>query len=189
MPTPGPVPFRRPALAALLVLAAGFGLACGVKPQRSSVTGEGTPAASAPAATPDAAPAAKLGQSIETSGGLGDNRVAYTVSKLTRHAVAPDSALVRPKKGVFVAISVEVRVTAGKTYACFCDFALVAADGTLFEPVLPFGFDAGMQSVTLNTGEKAAGLVVFDLPKDAADAVRVQLRPDITNDVRGYWAP
>ncbi|WP_144126856.1 DUF4352 domain-containing protein [Catellatospora sichuanensis] len=178
---------RRPVLTVTLVLAAAVGLACGVKPQQSNVTGS-TPAASAPAASPGSAPTAKLGQSIETSGGLGDNRVAYTVSKLTRHTVAPDSSLVRPKKGVFVAIAVEVKVTAGKTYACFCDFALVAADGTLFEPVLPFGFDAGMQSVTLNTGEKAGGVVVFDLPKDAADGVRVQLRPDITNDVRGYWA-
>jgi hypothetical protein len=31
-------------------------------------------------------------------------------------------------------------------------------------------------------------VVVFDVPKDAADGLRVQLRPDITNDVRGYWA-
>lgn len=184
-----PRPARhRPALIAVLVLGAVVGLGCGVKPQRSNVTGEGTPAASVPAASPESAPTAKLGQSIETSGGLGDNRVAYTVSRVSRHTVAPDSALVRPKKGVFVAITVEVKVTAGKTYACFCDFALVAADGTLFEPVLPFGFDAGMQSVTLNTGEKAGGVVVFDVPKDVADGLRVQLRPDITNDVRGYWA-
>ncbi|MEU8003399.1 DUF4352 domain-containing protein [Catellatospora sp. NPDC049111] len=186
MPPTRPAP-RRPVLSVTLVLAAAVGLACGVKPQQSNVTGAGTPAASAPTASAESAPTAKLGQSIETSGGLGDNRVAYTVSKLTRHTVAPDSALVRPKKGVFVAITVEVKVSAGKTYACFCDFALVAADGTLFEPVLPFGFDTGMQSVTLNTGEKAGGVVVFDVPKDAADGLRVQLRPDITNDVRGYW--
>ncbi|WP_155374971.1 DUF4352 domain-containing protein [Catellatospora vulcania] len=183
-PRPG---LRHPVLTVTLVIAAAVGLACGVKPQQSSVTGS-TPAASAPVASPGSAPTAKLGQSIETSGGLGDNRVAYTVSKVARHTVAPDSVLVRPKKGLFVAITVEVKVTAGKTYACFCDFALVAVDGTLFEPVLPFGFDAGMQSVTLNAGEKAGGVVVFDVPKDAADGVRVQLRPDITNDVRGYWA-
>ncbi|MEV0460649.1 DUF4352 domain-containing protein [Catellatospora methionotrophica] len=177
---------RRHVATVTLVLAAAVALACGVKPQRADVTGSAAP--SAPAASVASAPTAKLGQSIETSGGLGDNRVAYTVSKLARHTVAPDSALVRPRKGVFVAITVEVKVSAGKTYACFCDFALVAADGTLFEPVLPFGFDAGMQSVTLNAGEKAGGVVVFDVPKDVTDGVRVQLRPDITNDVRGYWA-
>jgi hypothetical protein len=44
-----------------------------------------------------------------------------------------------------------------------------------------------MQSVTLNAGEKAGGVVVCDLPGAAADGARVQLRPDWADDVRGIW--
>jgi hypothetical protein len=73
------------------------------------------------------------------------------------------------------------------TYACYCDFAVVAADGSLCEPVWPAGFDQATQSVTLNAGEKAGGVVVFDLPSAAADGARVQLRPGWANDVRGTW--
>ncbi|WP_212831467.1 DUF4352 domain-containing protein [Catellatospora sp. TT07R-123] len=186
MPAPTPRAGRT-ALTAVLILAALTALACGVKPQRADVEGTGPSGAPASTAAPQGPPSAKVGQTITTSGGLGDNRVSYTVAKATRHTAAPDSSLIRPKKGVFVALAVEVRVVSGKTYACYCDFALVAADGSLFEPVLPFGFDDGMQSVTLNSGEKVAGVVVFDVPKDALAGLRAQLRPDLGNDVRGYW--
>ncbi|MDI1462508.1 DUF4352 domain-containing protein, partial [Catellatospora sp. KI3] len=177
----------RTALTAVLVLAALTALACGIKPERADVDGPAPSGAPASAATSQGPPTAKAGQTITTSGGLGGNRVSYTVAKAARHTVAPDSSLVRPRKGVFVALTVEVKVLSGKTYACYCDFALVAEDGSLFEPVLPFGFDDGMQSVTLNGGEKAAGVVVFDVPKDALTGLRAQLRPDLANDVRGYW--
>ncbi|MBB5873191.1 hypothetical protein F4553_006625 [Allocatelliglobosispora scoriae] len=180
--TPG-VASSRAVTGAAVVAALVMSLACGIKPERSTVS-DGPSAAAVSAA---AAPVAKLGQTITLSGGLGDNRVAVTVFSLTTRSSAVDAAWVKPAKGVFAVVKVEMKVVRGKTHACSCDFALVAADGSLFEPVWPIGFDEAMQSVTLNTGEKVAGLVVFDVPAAAAKSATIQLRPDWTNDVRGRW--
>lgn len=169
------------AIAAAVVLM----LACGIAPKRATVS-DGPSAAGSLAAAAQT-PVARLGQTITLTGGVGDNQLSATILRVTTHKAAPDNEWVRPAKGVFAAVEVEVKVLKGKTYACQCDFALVAADGSLYEPVWPIGFNSGMQSVTLNSGEKAGGVVVFDVPASAVKGAMVQLRPDWTNDVRGTW--
>jgi hypothetical protein len=156
-------------------------LGCGIKPERATVGSTPAPSVAGSVA------AARIGDTITLSGGLGDNQVSVTAKAAKKSAAAPDTTWIKPKKGAFLAVTVEVAVLKGKTYACYCDFAVVAADGSLYEPVWPAGFDQAMQSVTLNAGEKAGGVVVFDLPGAAADGARVQLRPDWANDVRGTW--
>ncbi|WP_027346097.1 DUF1942 domain-containing protein [Hamadaea tsunoensis] len=169
--------------AALIVLALTV-LGCGLKPQRSTV-GDGPSAP--PSAGPTTNATARIGQSITLTGGLGDDEIAVTVSSARVYSSAPQAAWVKPQRGAYLAIQAEIRVVHGKAYACTCDFAAVGADGSLFEPVWPVGFGGGMQSVTLNSGEKTAGLVVFDLTADAAKTASIELRPDWTNHVRGVW--
>ena len=163
-----------------LVLLASTALSCGVTPPQATVDG-------APSGAASGTPVAALGQTITLTGGLGDNEVSVTASKVTTYPKAPDATWIVPERGVYVAVAIEVRVVKGKTYACHCDFALVAADGSLFEPVWGVGFAQAFRSVTLNTGERTTGLVVFDVPASATAGARVQLRPDWANDVRGSW--
>jgi hypothetical protein len=179
---------RRPSalVTTAITLAAVTLLACGAKPQRSTVS-DGTSPGPAASDAANAPPTAQLGQTITLTGGIGDNEISVTAFSAKSFSSAPDNALVKPQKGVYLTVRVEVRVVRGKTYACICDFALVAGDGSLFEPVWPIGFHDGMSSVTLNSGEKTAGVIVFDLPKSARDGATFQLRPDWTNDVRGTW--
>lgn len=156
-------------------------LGCGIKPERATVGTTPVPSAAGSVA------AAKIGDAITLSGGLGDNRISVTAKAAKKSSAAPDAGWIKPKKGAFLAVTVEIAVVKGKTYACSCDFAVVAADGSLYEPVWPAGFNQALQSVTLNVGEKASGVVVFDLPGEAVTGARVQLRPDWANDVRGTW--
>jgi hypothetical protein len=171
----------KPLATAALAAAALAAIACGIKPERATVGTTPQPSVAASVA------AAKLGETITLSGGLGDNQVAVTAKAAQKLAAAADASFIKPKKGAYLAVTVEVSVAKGKTYACYCDFAVVAKDGSLYEPVWPAGFDQAMQSVTLNAGEKVSGVVVFDLPADAVAGARVQLRPDWANDVRGTW--
>lgn len=164
-----------------LAAAAATAIACGIKPERATVGATPAPSAASSVA------AATIGDAITLSGGLGDNRVTVTAKSAKKSASAANASWIKPKKGAYLAVTVEVTVAKGKTYACACDFALVAADGSLYEPVWPAGFDEAMQSVTLNAGEKVSGVVVFDVPASAIAAAKIQLRPDWANDVRGTW--
>ena len=142
-------------------------VASGIKPERATVGATPAPSAASSVA------AAKLGDAITLSGGLGGNQVTVTATSAKKSASAADAAWIKPKKGAYLAVTVEVSVIKGKTYACYCDFALVAPDGSLYEPVWPAGFDQAMQSVTLNAGEKVSGVVVFDVPAAAIARARM----------------
>jgi hypothetical protein len=130
----------------------------------------------------------QLGETlVYTSKGLGsDDEVHYTLAagpQLTKTKFGS-----RPDKGVFFALTATIQAKKGSAFACSCDFALVAKDGTAYEPSVTYGFDGGLEAVQINTGQKAAGLVVWDLPQAALAGARVELRADLFADGnQGFW--
>lgn len=121
-------------------------------------------------------------------GGSVDDEVEYTLTADKTYARAPGSGYLKPRKGVFYAVRATIAVRKGSTYGCACDFALIATDGTVYEPGSGFGFPDALDAATVNTGQKLSGLVVFDIPRGAYAGARVELRPDAFSDGdQGYW--
>lgn len=90
----------------------------------------------------------------------------------------------KPKNGVFYGIKVTVEVIEGSTYVYAGDFALVAADGTVYEGS-GYPVDGGLDGVDLNRKQKAVGIVVFDIPAAAAQGAKIELREGSAN--QGFW--
>lgn len=151
------------------------------RPGAAETTSVPEPAKTTPAKGPKVVP---LGQAL-TFSALG-NEVVYILNpgpKLTKTKYGTG-----PEKGVFFAVSVAVEVKKGSTYACSCDVALVTKDGTVYEPDVSYGFDGALEAVSLNNaGQKAAGLIVWDLPASAIVGARVELRASIWADSDQYW--
>jgi hypothetical protein len=131
-----------------------------------------------------------LGQElVMSSRGLGSSDVThYTLTADKQYAKTPKYGN-KPEKGTYYAVRAAVEVTAGSNYVSPLDFALVAADGTVFEASSGFGFDGAMEGVELQAGQKTGGLVVFDVPPAALSGARIQLRsggysPDSD---QAYW--
>src|SRR5689334_2420999 len=99
----------KPFATATLAVAALTVLACGIKPERATVGATPAPSAATSVA------AAKIGDTITLSGGLGDNRVTVTAKSAKKSSAAPNAGFIKPKKGAFLAVSVEVAVVKGKT--------------------------------------------------------------------------
>jgi len=90
----------------------------------------------------------------------------------------------KPKNGILYGIKVTVEVVEGSVYAYAGDVALVSADGTVYEGT-GVGVDGGLDGVELNRKQRAAGVVVFDIPPAAAKGARIELREGSTN--QGFW--
>lgn len=152
--------------------------------------------ASSPAATTAAVPAAKpwspppptdiavpFGQVLElTDTAGGDVRYTVTADKVytkTKYGT-------KPEKGALYGVKVSIEVVAGSVYACPCDFALIAKDGTAYEGE-GYQVDGGLTAVTVNKGQKAAGVVVFDAPAGAQVGGRVELREGGRSQNQGFW--
>jgi Domain of unknown function (DUF4352) len=159
----------------------------GPPPATSSSEQVATPAATTAApATPTVPPTVKLGQTITVTSIL-NAQTAYTVYSAKQHASAPNAGIFKPERGVYLAISVEVRAVKSGAYATVVAFALVAADGTVYEPGAGLGFDGTLRSTSLNEGQKTSGLVVFDLPKAAVPGAKVELRAGLSSRADGWW--
>jgi hypothetical protein len=123
-----------------------------------------------------------FGQTLVLSTSLGDE-AEYTVSADKTYARTKYGT--RPEKGALYGIKVEVRVRAGSVYACFCDFALIAADGTAYEGQTSVA--GAMEGVELRAGQRAGGVVVFDVPQNAWVGGRIELREGDGHGDRGFW--
>jgi len=93
----------------------------------------------------------------------------------------------KPEKGVLYGIKVSVEVVGGTTYVCACDFALIAKDGTAYEGS-GYQVDGGLDALDLNRGQKASGVVVFDIPQAAQTGGRIELREGgRSSENQGFW--
>jgi hypothetical protein len=93
----------------------------------------------------------------------------------------------KPEKGVLYGVKVSVEVVNGTTYVCACDFALIAKDGTAYEGSA-FQVSGGLDALNVNRGQKAAGIVVFDIPQGAQTGGRIELREGGRNsENQGFW--
>lgn len=127
----------------------------------------------------------RVGQTIsiiETS--FGDtSEIDYTVTKVASPAGLLDPYEDPPAKDMLVVVSVTERVVTGTTYACDCDFQLVATDGTTYDPTWS---DGGLSGVDLQSGQKVSGRVAFDVPKAKIHQYHVHLDLD-SDDVDANW--
>jgi hypothetical protein len=199
---PGPaaaeMPRRRSKIPLLIggltVLVIGLAGAVAVLATRGST---GTPAAAAPtswtpifATTTPAAPysppppkeiSVPFGEVLTLTSNAGDE-VHYTVAADRTYTKTKYGT--KPKNGLLYGIKVTVEVVEGSVYAYAGDFALVAADGTVYEGS-GVQVDGGLDGVDLNRKQKASGVVVFDVPPAAPKGARIELREGSTN--QGFW--
>jgi hypothetical protein len=138
-----------------------------------------------PPPAPDGPPTVKLGQKITVDGFGGSSE--FTVRAGKQHTSAPQSSFFKPDNGIFYAAPVEIKAIKGSVYACPCDFALIAKDGTVYEGTIGIGFDNALDPAQLNAGQRTTGVVVFDVPKAALAGGRIELREGLGNQPRGYW--
>lgn len=93
----------------------------------------------------------------------------------------------KPEKGVLYGVKVSVEVVAGSSYVCACDFALITQDGTAYEGS-GFQVKGGLDALDVNRGQKAAGIVVFDIPQGAQAGGRIELREGgRSSKNQGFW--
>lgn len=176
-------------------LAVGFVLVCGGIMAFASDPKSSTPKAAQPVTTsvptPIPATPTKAGPAVVQ---LGQALTFKSYSSEVVYILNPGPKLTKtkygtgPDKGSYYALSAAIEVKKGSTYACGCDVALVAKDGTVYEPSAGFGFDGVLEAVTLNAGQKAAGVIVWDLPAAAVAGARIELRANVFADAgQGYW--
>lgn len=113
-----------------------------------------------------------FGETLRVTDNVGDE-IHYTVTAdktytKTKYGTKPD-------KGIFYGIKVTIEVVAGSTYVCACDYALIAVDGTAYEGQ-SVGITGGLDALKVNKGQKAVGVVAFDIPDGAHRGGRVELR-------------
>jgi hypothetical protein len=113
-----------------------------------------------------------------------DGEVAYTVRAVTK--AEPPNEYIQPAKGMFVTVDLEIRVTRGSEFAAGGDISFVARDGTVYEATYA-GFPDEFDSAELKEGQRKSGLVAFDVPDDALDGAKIQLRSLFDDDAYGYW--
>ena len=142
-------------------------------------------ATTAPAATYSPPPPREIsvpfGEVLTLTSNAGDE-VNYTV--MADRTYTKTKYGTKPEKGILYGIKVTIEVVDGSTYACACDFALIASDGTVYEGS-GFQVNGGLEAVDLNRKQKAAGIVVFDIPAAALKGARIELREGSTN--QGFW--
>lgn len=177
------------ALAGLGVLVLALGVAIVVLLNRDGTSGH--PAAAATQTTTAGAPAAPavtatlpwspppptdvnaaFGDTLRLSSSAGDE-VHYTVTADKVYTKTKYGT--KPEKGVLYGIKVLIEVVDGTTYACACDFGLIAADGTAYEGS-GYQVSGGLEAVDLNRGQKASGVVVFEIPSGAHAGGKIELR-------------
>lgn len=125
-----------------------------------------------------------FGETLSVTDSLG-GEIHYTVTADKSYAKTKYGT--KPKNGVLYGVKVLVEVVAGTTYVCACDFALIAADGTAYEGQ-SFAIAGGLEALDVNRGQKASGVVVFDIPTDAHKGGRIELREggrSLGN--QGFW--
>jgi Domain of unknown function (DUF1942) len=164
-------------------------LACGAGSNENPTTVSGSDGGSSQAAksAPTGPATASLGQTLtvdSTLFGKGDQVVAYTVAN-GRVLNAPNS-FEKPEQGVYYGVDLTVEVKAGTSFACGQDISFVAKDGTVYEATFTTHKGA-FDCADLGKGQRKAGMVVFDVPKDAAAGGRIQVKSFWDEEPYGYW--
>lgn len=126
-----------------------------------------------------------LGETIVYESRLSDKEIHYTVSTAGK-SITQTKYGTKPDRGAFFAVAVTIQAVKGSTYACPCDFALVTKDGAVYEPMV-IGIDGMLDAVQINTGQRAAGLVVWDVPAAAIAGARIELRASLFANGQGFW--
>jgi hypothetical protein len=139
--------------------------------------------------TPPAAPktvVVKLGETLVMTS-LGDE-IHFTLAADKQYKTSLKYGM-KPDNGTYYAVAATIEAKKGSAYACSCDFALVARDGTVYEPGSGFGWEPkGLAAVQLNAGQKASGLVIFDVPPAALAGAKIELREGLfSSGDDGYW--
>ncbi|MFB6392707.1 DUF4352 domain-containing protein [Polymorphospora lycopeni] len=173
-----------------------FMLACsadGIDSDVSGSSGEGGAPAGAVASgepNPDTSEAPKtleqkVGDTIEVSND--SQAIKYTVTKTQQKS---GTQFIKPDYGVYLLAYLEVNVTKGNTYVCSCELSFIGPDGTVYEST--FTVLDGVQlfeSADVAAGQKKAGWVPFDVPKNAVKGGKIQLKVTnfLSEDQYAYW--
>jgi hypothetical protein len=181
--------------AVFVVLLCGIGAVMtavgGDKTTPGAATTTGVPAATGTteATTPATAGAktAQLGGTLVFKGAFGGSEIHYTLAADKTYTKSTRFDL-KPEKGVFFAVAATIEAKKGSAYASSYDFALIGADGTVYEPAGSLGFANALDATQINEGQKKAGLVVFDVPQAALAKAKIELRADFfSSGDAGYW--
>lgn len=99
-----------------------------------------------------------------------------------------DNKFSQPKRGQFVAITVEITAAKGSNDVGPSNFRFVGADGNVsLAEFLVVGIEPGLDaSTTIQEGQKKSGKVVFDVDPAKIAGGKIQLSTDGGNPV-GYW--
>lgn len=112
----------------------------------------------------------------------------YVLSKPEQKTT--DEFGLKPKRGVFVLVFLQVSVKEGSDYICSCNLQFVGPDGSVYEE--EFSSFAGKDTMSANDvghGQKVSGWTSFDVPKSALKGGKIQLKPNMFDGDRvGYWA-
>ena len=139
------------------------------------------------ATTAPTAKTAQLGQTLIFTGAFGGTEIHYTLAADKTYTTSTRFDL-KPEKGVFFAVAATIEAKKGSAFATPIDFALIAADGTVYEPSGSLGFANALETTQINEGQRKAGLVVFDVPQAALAKAKIELRADFfSSGDAGYW--
>lgn len=178
-----PIPVR--VLCAVLLL---VGLGCAsADPVTSKPADQQAKPGQAVSSAPKQPTIVPVGQSIEVTETLfGQKSVTvYTISAPAQHARGANE-YVKPQKGVFFVVTAGALVKEGKGSINPFYFKLVAADGTVHEQGFA-DFQPQLHHVELTAGQKASGLLMFDLPAAAIKGAKVELKSVTGDTAKGAW--
>src|SRR4051794_30318828 len=172
---------RRPGLVAAVLVAAmvilaGAGIAVVVAFREKAPPADALP-------VPKGAPVSvRLGDTIVYRART--SSVRFTLSAGAPIAEAPGGP--RSTNGSFLALPVTVEVVSGSVFVNEDDFVLVTTARRSFEPDMTFAFQDGIRGTRAATGQKVAGIVVWDLPPGAEIGATVELRLG-DDGLQGHW--
>jgi hypothetical protein len=155
------------------------------EPQAAAVT-------TAPGQQPakDAGPptlAAGAAANVKTTSG---DQLTVTIGE-PKAPVPSGNMFSKPERGHFFSVKVTVEFKSGSsTYSATpTDFKLVTADGTLYQAEILSLVDDALQFVDLNAGQKATGLVVFDVPSAVkpGTGAKIQFDGSWSGKAAAFW--
>jgi hypothetical protein len=143
-----------------------------------------------PSAPTDSGPLAGKGAPVTVNLGetvpyrAGKTVANYSLAAGQKLTLTPSGS--RPSRGQFLGLTATVDVVAGSVFLTDDNFILMTADGRKFEPDVSFLFDGGLRGARASAGQKATGLVVWDLPPGSETGARVELRIE-DDGLQGTW--
>jgi len=168
---------------ALIVLLAGLALVvaiAGLAGSRTSRTGRPAvqPATGSTPAGDQAVQTVRQGEAVSvTSRSAGGSDVMlYQISADRQYERSPVGGFRSFGGGVFYAVAVSVTCISGSAVVTPGDFALIGSDGRIYPATAGPGWDNALERSVLQPGEKATGLVIYQLPKAAVAGARIRVQ-------------